>query len=203
MICCEQDMSWSNPSKNEAEEEYYNSKRNYQNASYNYNRLSNTENAERQNFQNLKNQYQACSNQKLNFQKRIKDLDEIIAAMERSGFLSLPNSINNANNAVKGADEAYKSCIKCTGIQAADIIGAFSLATVEGDNDSNSALNDFKKEKQRLENSVKDIERNMQNIYSQAESTASRIRNICDQKSSYRRIMRSSAYTMNHYKRYM
>ena len=196
-------MSWSNPTKEEAEEEYYNSKRNYQNASYNYNRLKNTENSERQNFENIKSQYQSSFSQKINFQKRIKDLDEIIQIMERSGILSLPDSINNANQAIKNADESYKGCIKCTGINSADICEAFSLNTVEGDSDSNSALNDFKKEKQRLENSVKEIESNIQNLHSQAESTATRIRSICDQQSNYRNIMKSSAYTMNHYKKYM
>ena len=78
-------MSWYNPSQDEAAEEYYASKSRYANAANQ--RASAAKAAENCSYEKSQalSAIESCKNDKLNFEKRIEDIQTIIGAMEGSG----------------------------------------------------------------------------------------------------------------------
>lgn len=199
-------MPWVNPTPEEAKEEYDYSRSKYMQAA---SEKAASERAEQSYIDQRKtamSTIQSCKTDKTNFEKRIKQIEEIIKMLEgRGGFFSedVPESITNANTSSQKADQSFKSCIKCDGISSASLDDVFHSKSVEEDSNSNNALNAFKNEKARLEEAVENLERQISSLSSSINDLNTQIRNCNSTQASLRHSMNGYAYEMSHYKRYM
>ena len=127
-------MSWYNPSQDEAAEEYYASKSRYANAANQ--RASAAKAAENCSYEKSQalSAIESCKNDKLNFEKRIEDIQTIIGAMEGSGGGSslisamgadLPTILNQFNDSAQQTDGSYQGSIKCPDFTAASFLNVF------------------------------------------------------------------------------
>lgn len=200
------DMSWYNPTPDEAEEAYAYYKRQYSDAAS----ARNASIRQEQNYVSQRNsaktQIGNLSSQKINFEKRLAGIEKIIKMLEGSGGWfseNVPGEINKANKSIKKADSSYRGSIKMTGAPAASLENAFNVKSVEADPNSASALRDFKNEKSRLEQSLSDIKNQLNSLSSLVSTLNSKIFACNAEQFSLRNTMNTSAYEMNHYKRYM
>lgn len=200
-------MSWYNPSQEEAIEEYIY----YQNKYYNAASQRNTSMQQEQAYILQKNaattKMNDLSEQKLNFEKRLEGIIKIIKMLEGSGdwfATNVPSTISKATSAIQKADTSYKKSIRMTGgIAAASLETVFAVKTVEGDHRSASALQAYKSEKTRLEQSIVDLKNQIASLSSQISELSKQISACSAAQVSYKNIMNSSAYEMNHYRKYM
>lgn len=89
------------------------------------------------------------------------------------------------------------------GVVAASLETAFAVKTVEGDHRSASALQVYKSEKTRLEQSIADLKSQIASLSSQISTLSKQISVCSTAQASYKNTMNSSAYEMNHYRKYM
>ena len=197
-------MSWLNPTPDEANEQYYYNRNKYNNA------LAQRRASEKQEAQYIdqKNaataQMNTLSEQKVNFEKRIQGLDEIIKSMEGLGGSDVPSSINKAAKQLQKVDSSYRGSIRASGtIPVADLGNAFSVKTVDAEPHSSMALQQFRAEKSRLEQEVTNLKLRIASLSSQIASLTSQINGCNSVQSSLTSQMNTCAYEMNHYKPYM
>ena len=140
-------MKWNNLTPEEAQGEYDEAKSRYLNSAEEYSRLKgDTENA-RADYYHAQNQYYAARSEKLNFEKRIKEIEKIISSLEGKGGLfsaDVPSAINQCNEKISKANESMASCIRCDSITSPDLTSAFHCPTVEEESNSAAALQAFK-----------------------------------------------------------
>ena len=197
---------WNNPSRSEAIEayEYYKGK---------YNRAANqkaaSEHKERgyiseRNAATAK--INALNPQKTNLEKRLRGVEEIIKMMEgKGGWFSanVPESIERAKNAVTKTDESFRRSIKLSGgISAACLETAFKTKTVSEDEHTASALSAFIAERNRLEEKLALINKQITDVSSQISSLKRKIDACNAEQASLRSSMNSYLYDMNHYKKH-
>ena len=96
-------MSWRNPTKKEAEESYGNAKSKYRNAaeSYIHNKKELESLQSERNKQILKGS--SSTLKKISFEKRIKQIEEIIHMLSPGG--AVDDAISAANNAARKDEE--------------------------------------------------------------------------------------------------
>lgn len=200
-------MSWYNPSQEEAEEAYSY----YRNKYYNAASQRSVSMKQEQSYISQKNaaatKMKDLSAQKINFEKRLEGIIKIIKMLEgSSGWFStnVPSAISKATSTILKTDTSYKQCIRMTGgVAAASLETAFSIKTVEGDYRSASALQAYKNEKTRLEQSISDLKSQISSLSNQISILSRQISACNATQASCRNIMNSSAYEMNHYRKYM
>lgn len=197
-------MSWSNPSPQEAEDNYYYYRNRYNNAA------SQKASSERReaNYINQKNsavcQMNDLSSQKLNFEKRLEQIGNIIRMLEgSSGTNNVPSIIAKGIQAVTRTDESYRGAIRLSGVAPAAFASIFNVKTVESDPNSSSALAKYKSEKARLEQAIADLKTQIASLSSAIAGLNSAISSCNAEQASLRSSMLSSATEMNHYKKYM
>ncbi len=182
-----------------ASEGYYSSKSKYLNAA-----------AEKRHYQQAQDSYtaernrnlsavSACQSSKLNFEQRIADLTAIINKMENE----VPDTVTGANSASSQADASYKQEIQCQDIPAPDLSTVFHCKSVEEDASSGQALQLFKSEKIRLENALQELEQRIQQAFAAIDELTSQIQSCAVHQAELRNVMLSSAYTMEHCRRFM
>lgn len=199
-------MSWFNPSQEEANESYYNARSSYINASNQYNRNAKQINSCWSNMSNVRNQYASCRSDKINFQKRIEAIGNIISLLEGNGGwfqANVPEAVNGANTSAQKAGKGFSQCVRCDDVAAPDLSSVFKCKSVSEDGNSAGALQSYKDEKTRLEQAVANIEKQMNNLNNQANELARRMNSINAQQQALRKSMSSSAFEMSHYKKYM
>ena len=117
---------------------------------------------------------------------------------------NVPNAIQTAKNKLKQADNSYRSSIKVTGgIAAASIESAFATKAVEEDANSANALNEFKKERTRLEQAISELNSQINNLAATIANLTSSINACNETQASLQSAMNSYAYDMNHYHGFM
>lgn len=194
-------MSWSNPSLDEATEAYSYHKNLYYNAASQREASIRQENRYISERNAAKSQMSDLSSQKLNFEKRLEGIKRIIKMLENSG--SVPSSISKVVRTVKKTDESFRTAIKFDNGLVVSIEDAFKTKSVEEDGNSASALQAYKNEKTTLEQNIENLKRQIASLSEQISSLTSQI-NACNSlQSSLKRTMNSSAYEMNHYRKYM
>lgn len=194
-------MSWSNPSFDEASEAYSYYKSQYYDAASQREASIRQENkyiSEKNAANNQKNELTA---QKINFEKRLEGIIKIIKMLEGSG--SVPSSIAKVIKTTKKADESFKSAIKHDSGLVVSIETAFKTKSVEEDGYSASALQKYKNEKNALEQNIENLKKQINALSEQISSLASQISSCNAVQASLKRTMNSSAYEMNHYRKYM
>jgi len=200
-------MSWYNPSQEEATEAYAY----YQNKYYNAASQRNASMRQEQTYISQKSaattKMNDLSAQKLNFEKRLEGIIKIIKMLEGSGgwfATNVPSAISKATSTIQKTDTSYKRSIRMTGgVAAASLETAFAVKTVEGDHRSASALQAYKSEKTRLEQSIADLKSQIASLSSQISTLSKQISACSAAQASYKNTMNSSAYEMNHYRKYM
>ncbi|MBE6843089.1 MAG: hypothetical protein E7510_09725 [Ruminococcus sp.] len=205
-------MSWHNPNQDEAAEEFYSSRRRFANAATQ--KYAVTKAAER--CWDERNQTQhairSCMSDKLNFEKRIEDIRMIIGvisgAIGGSMFgivdgMNIPDVISSFNNHAKKTDESFRECMKCSEIVAASIHEVFKSKSVDEDLNLSDALKQFRDELARLEQVVRDLQTQMDNLSALVNDLSAKISSLNAEAVSWRKVMLSSAYEMNHFRKFM
>lgn len=198
--------SWSDPSPDEALEayEYYKSK---------YYTAANQKRASERQEQSYLSEKRAAnaelnslSSQKLNFEKRLQGIENIIKMLEGNGgwfSVSVPDAIAKAQKSLSRADSSFRSSMRLSGGSgAASMETAFKTKTVDADAHSSSALAAFKSEKVRLEQEIASLKTQIANLSSMITSLSSKIQACNSTQASLQSSMNSYAYDMNHYKKY-
>ncbi len=94
---------------------------------------------------------------KINLEKRLKGVEKIIKMMSDSD--KVPKKIENSDKSSETSGERYSGCIKCSGTQPADVREKFGSDSVEKNVHSSNALNEFNNEKVRIEEAIREIEK--------------------------------------------
>lgn len=200
-------MSWSNPTPDEAAESY-----SYYKSKYSKAASQNQDNEKKeQSYSDQKNsatsQMNTLSSKKFQLEQRLDGIANIIRMLEGgapSVSKNVPHAISNVSSALKKADISYKSSIRMSGgVAAASLESAFATRTVEGDSRSGSALRQFKAEKTRIEQEIADLKAQIASLSSLISSLKSQINSCIAAQTSLQSAMKSYAYEMNHYKKYM
>ena len=205
-------MSWYNPSQDEAAEEYYASKSRYANAANQ--RASAAKAAENCSYEKSQalSAIESSKNDKLNFEKRIEDIQTIIGAMEGSGGGSslisamgadLPTILNQFNDSAQQTDSSYQGSIKCPDFIAASFLDVFKNKGVIEDTLLSGSLEMFRNERQRLQEALQNLEQQMNQLSGLVEELTSKINMYQVEQADWRKVMVSSAFEMNHFKNYM
>lgn len=200
-------MSWSNPTQEEAAEAYDYYKHKYSTAAYQRNASIRQEQSYASEKNAATSKMNGLSAQKLNFEKRLEGIENIIKMLEGSGgwfSTNVPGAISKAVSSIKKADTSYRQSIRMSGgVAAASLETAFKAKGVEEDGNSASALQGYKAEKARLEQSIADIKAQIAALSGLISSLSSKISACSADQAALQRTMNSSAYEMNHYKKFM
>ena len=121
-------MSWLNPTSDEAAESYSY----YKNKYYNAANQKRTSEKQEQSYVSQKksatSKMNALSTQKVNLEKRLSGIVNIIKMLEGTGgwfSANVPNAISKATSALNKTIDSYRSCIKMSGVVAASLKSAF------------------------------------------------------------------------------
>jgi len=198
--------SWSNPSQDEAIEAYEYYKGKYNNAA-NQKRASERQ---EQTYVSEKNaasaEMNSLSSEKLNFEKRLRGIEDIIKMLEGTGSRSsanVPNAIEKAQSSIAKTDSSFRSSMRLSGgAGAASLETAFKTKAVEAEPHSASALSSFKAEKARLEEEIANLSKQIANLSSLISSLSNKISACNSAQATLQSSMNSYAYDMNHYKKY-
>jgi len=197
-------MSWYNPDKSEAQEGYYSSKRKYDAASEQKRSSEIAEESYRAQRSSAKSEIASCKKDKINFEKRIKDIEKVIGCFTGASFFNdIPSEINQFNSSSKKADNSYRNCIKTADIQAANLSEVFRAKSVEEDNDTSTALSELQNEKNRLEQEVANLKAQLQSLSNIVDTLSSNIRACDAEQARCTRQMFASSFDMNHYRKHM
>lgn len=101
-----------------------------------------------------RNNLVACQIKKLNFEKRIQDIQQAIQKIE-----SMDDSISKALSWGQRTDEVYSRCIKCSDYASVSFNDTFHVKSVSEDQDLQTAIQKLKAEWQRLEQALDDLRR--------------------------------------------
>ena len=204
-------MSWYNPSQDEAADEYYLSKSRYANAAnQRYEALKTAESCSFEKIQALA-AISSFKSEKLNFEKRIEDIRTIVGAIEGGGgnlLIStmggdLPGIISDFNTSAQQTDTSYQGSMKCPDIKPASFSDIFKNKSVTEDVLLSEALQIFKNEITRLEEALRNLETQINNLTNMADELTAKINMYNVEQADCRRIMVNCAFEMNHFKLYM
>lgn len=200
-------MSWYNPTPEEASEEYSYYKHRYSDAAAQRSASMRLEDSYVSERNAANSQLSSLSSQKLNFEKRLEGIDNIIKMLEGTGgwfSTNVPSTITKAVSSIQKTDASYHQSIRMTGgTAAASLATAFRTKTVDEDANSASALQGYKTERAKLEQNIIDLNNQIASLSGMISSLNGKI-NACNaDQASLQRTMNESAYVMNHYKRYM
>lgn len=166
---------------------------------------------EEQNARNEKNRtasaISSSRTDKLNFEKRLKDIQNIIRMLEgTSGGLfstNVPGSIQGANTSLRTTNENYHRSIQLIGGGSADMENAFRAKSVEEDPYSSSALTEYRKAARELEREIENLKQQIAQLSSQMDALSQKIRNCSAQQSAANWKMVTSSYDMARTKHFM
>lgn len=199
-------MSWSNPTSEEASQNYAFYKNQYNNAAQNKYASEKQELGYINQKNAATNQLESANSQKLNFEKRIAGISEIINLLEGTpsrGVSDVPSVISEARNKLSQVDEVYNVVISFSGTEVTNFGDVFENKTVEGDINSSSALQSYKNEKTRIEQSLENVKSQINSLTQTIESLNRSIASCNSYQASCQSTMSSSAYEMNHYQPYL
>lgn len=200
-------MSWSNPSPEEAANAYSYYKTKYCNAANQKYASEKQEQSYVSQKSSASSRMRSLSSEKVNFEKRLNGIVNIIKMLEGNGgwfAVNVPSTISKVSSALSKTDSSYRNSIKMTGgVAAASLESAFKAKSVDSDINSATALQRYKTEKARLEQEIANLNTQITTLTNTISTLTSKI-NACNAtQASLRSSMNSYAYEMNHYKKYM
>jgi exonuclease VII small subunit len=196
-------MSWSNPTEQEAEDNY----QYYKNRYNNYAAEKAASERREANYVSQRNQMtqrvNEYSSQKLNFEQRLEQIELIIRMLEGSTTVNdVPSIITNGIKSITRVAEIYPKAVIMSGVAPAAIGEIFKVKSVLEDLHSSAALEKYKSEKTRLETAIANLKQQIAAAEASIGSLNSAISACNAQQASCQSAMYSSAYEMNHYNRY-
>ena len=199
-------MSWSNPTPDEAYESYTYYRNRYYDAAYQKSASEKRQQTYISQRNSERSKYNNLASQKLNLEKRLSAIESIIKMLEGTGgwrSTNVPDAILRVNSALNKADDAYRRSIKMDGCAVASLESVFSVPTVEGEHHSAAALLAYKAERNRLGQEISNLNTNISALSASISALNGKINSCSSAQEDYRRIMSSSAYEMNHFRKYM
>lgn len=187
-------------SRDEAEEQYARSRKEYENAERRRAELENRIDNCRQEKRHAAAQIRSAKSEKTNFEKRLRGIENIIKMLDGSGgFLSVnaPESIDKANSALQSTNDRYQRCIRLEGgASAADMEERFRAESVDGDLRSAEALRLYRAERDRLERAIADLNSEIDSCYAKIDALTRSINSGLAEQSAVRKTMISSTFEM-------
>ena len=151
-------------------------------------------------------QIDSLTSEKVNLDKRLSGIKRIIKALDGTGgWLStnVPEAIAKTGSKLSQADAGFRSGIKLTGgTGAVSLMDALAVKTVEGDDRSRMALEKYRREKERLEQRIADLNAKISSLSDQISSLNKKIRECDAMQATLRSRMRSYASEINYYRRH-
>lgn len=181
-----------------AEEYYYSARRKYYDAKSDYQYYRSKENDYRQQQSAANRSLSDYQSQKLNFEKRLEGIVRIIAMLESSGNVSA--AIDSATKAAQTADQSYANCVRLSGQEPASLTQAFSPKQVTAEQHSSAALANYKSEKVRLEEAIRNVNAQIAACASLIGSLNSKIKSCQSQQASLKRVITQTSLQMDRYK---
>ena len=194
-------MRWNNCSKEEARDAYDSAKSRLQNAAdqYIHNKYTmDTLAGERSSAQTKLNN---ANGQKVNFEKRIADIERIIQKLGSNG--PVEEAINTSNDRAQKFEDSYNDLIQCTGMNTPQIAKAFHTPSVEENAYSAAAVAECKKVKANLEQAVADLNNQLNAMEDEVNRLTSQMNSLAGVQADLSKTMASSSYEMNHFKNRM
>jgi len=199
-------MSYWDPSSEEAYNEYYYNKRKYEQAYAQKKSLDRQKDniTYQQSWQ--KNNINNLKNDKLNFEKRLKGLEDIISKLESGGGLfskSVPEAISDTERPLTDTVESYRQSITSNGIKQGDIYSSFKVKSVTAHYASNNALNIYKRKYNELQTAIVNVNRSIDAAEEEIKNLTNRINDINDMQRQLNYNMNNYSQNMNHYRKYI
>lgn len=199
--------SWNNPTNEEAEEAYAYYKGKYNEAAEQKKASERQEAAYSSEKKAAAQDLDDCSRKKVNFEKRLRGIEDIIKMLEGSGgwfSTNVPETIEKAQKSIAKADASFRGSMRLSGGSgSASLEEALKPKTVDEDPHSSAALAEFKAEKARLEQAIEDLRVQIDSLSTLIDSLNKKIKACNAQQGSLQSAMTSYAYDMNHYKKYV
>lgn len=199
-------MSWFNPTQAEAEDYYYYYKNKYYDAASEKRASERLESSLREQRQNASSKISSFKNDKINFERRLEGIKNIIKTLEGNGgwfSTNVPEAIDKANKALDKADSSYAKSIRVSAIHAASLNTAFHVKSVENDRNSAEALQQYRNERDSLAKKIEDLRQSIAQLNADVEMCSRKIRECSALQSSLRSKMFSYSFEMNHYAKFM
>ncbi|MBR1481567.1 MAG: hypothetical protein IJ598_01220 [Ruminococcus sp.] len=193
-------MKWNNCTPEEAQEAYDYAKSRYQNAAEEY--LSNKKKLDA--FYGarggLSAQTASVRGDKLNFEKRIEEIGDILTLLSDGG--KVDEAVGQANAAAKVAEAAMAQSIVCSGVNSPSLASIFRCPTVSENTHSVTARDELRKEKNRLEQALADINAKLNALELELQQMTGQMNALASMQNDLSRTMHACSYEMNHYKKY-
>jgi len=199
-------MSYWNPTPDEAYDQYYYNKRKYEQAYSQRKTLDRQKTSYESQQAYQKNNINNLKNEKLNFEKRLKGLKEIIEKLESNGGVfskNVPAAISATERPVTEMTTAYERSIIVSGISSSDISSAFKVKQVTAHYASSNALQGYKRKYDELQTAIENVNRSIANAENEIRNLKNRINEINDMQRQLRSSMNNCTMNMNHYRRYI
>ncbi|MBR6102521.1 MAG: hypothetical protein IKP95_08845 [Ruminococcus sp.] len=193
-------MSWSNPTQQEAQDCYDEARSRYNNAAEGYCQCKSAYENTFSEYSSAKNQCNSMQGDKLDFQKRLADLESVLSLLRENGKVN--ETVGDYNKSADSAGSALKGCVVCDGVNCPDLATVFKSKDVDDDQDSALAHQILKSEKARLENAIKEVDAQISAMEQNLTDLTKRMNSLFSQQCSYKNVMNASAFDMNHYKNY-
>ena len=190
----------------QAADAYIASSRRYAQAAEQKTYWANQEQSFRSQKQYVSAQISAGRTERINFEKRLAGIGEIIRILEGGGFFSAnpPRAISDANQSIQAANLSYQKCVRLVdGNGAADMEAVFKAQTVDGDFNSGKALLEYKQEKRDLEQKIAELKARLAQLSDAADALTRQISDASAQQWLARSSMLSNAFDMNLYRHQM
>ena len=189
----------------EAADQFIRSRNSYYEAEQRRAQLSNQMDNYRAEKNYAAEQISAARGERTNFEKRLRGIENIIKILEGTGWFSenVPQSISKANSALQSANNNYRQCIRLAEGAPADMEEVFQAKSVEEDFNSGQALDAYRQERDRLEQAIADLNRQIDGFSAQMSELTGKINACSAEQSSVRKILASSACEMARCKPYI
>ena len=142
----------------------------------------------------VRNSLQNKKNARLDLEKQLNDLNDVIRFFDRD----LSSSISEANSSARTANESYSNAIRCVkgNVARADLSNSFDTASIRGDANSRQAYQICLSERNQLANKIDDLNREIQQLNNRIATLDQEIRVNNHQVDYYQD-------RMNYYRRFM
>lgn len=194
-------MGWNNCTQQEAQDAYDYAKGNYQRAAEGYRQNKQKLDRYEYDYNCTKNDYSEANTERLNFEKRIEGIDEIIKLLAVEGPVN--EMINSSNSCALKLENSWEQYIQCSDVGVPTIYQAFKLPSVTENPTSNLALTQLKNEKLRLEQAIAELDKKMQQMEAELDAMIKSMNAIQADQDALSRTMKQSSYEMNHFKKFL
>lgn len=193
-------MKWNNCTQEEAQEAYDYAKSRYQNAAEEYLYNKKKLDSYYSSCSGLSNQTESMRSEKLNFEKRIAQIGDILTLLADGG--KVDDAVDRANKAAKVAEAAMAQTIVCSGVNSPSLSSIFRCPTVSENTHSMTARTELNKEKSRLEQALIDVNAKLNALELELQQMTSQMNSLAAMQNDLSRTMKACSYEMNHYKKY-